>query len=206
VIELTRDNLRRLAVPAAIAAALAGLGIVALVLTDQFATRADKQFENARAGKAAVQSRLARTTEEEREIRARLVDYQALRSRGVLGEERRLDWVEAIKRIKAERGLYDVKYSIEPRRPVDYPGLKQVPGVDVLMSRMKLDAALLHEGDLLNLIADLRKYVAPVVVVRACSIARADGGATPTTAAAGPRLRADCTIDLVTIRDAKESS
>lgn len=202
MIELTQANLRRLGVPAAIAVALVGLGLAGLAVTDTFADRAKREYEAARIERAGVQSRLSRATDDEREIRARLVDYQTLRTRGVLGDEHRLDWVEAIKVIKSERKLYDMKYSIEPRRPVDYAGLKQVAGVDLLMSRMRLDIELLHEADLFNLLADMKERLAPIVVVRSCDLNRVDGRGL--AGGAGPRLRANCTLDLVTIRDGKE--
>ena len=164
MIELNQANLRRLGGPAIVALALVGLGIGALAVTDGFAQKSRREFEAARAERVVVQTRLARATDDEREIRARLVDYQTLRTRGVLGDEHRLDWVEAIKTIKNERKLYDVRYSIDPRRPVDYAGFKPVPGVDLLMSRMKLDTALLHESDLFDLLADIRAAVNAIAI------------------------------------------
>lgn len=202
MIELNQANLRRLAVPGAIAIALIGLGVAALLVTDGFADQVRREFDAARTARADVQSRLARATDDEREIRARMVDYQTLRSRGVLGDEHRLDWVEAIKTIKSERKLYDIRYSIEARRPVDYAGLKQAPGVELLMSRMRLEAALLHEADLFSLLADMKARLAPLLVVRSCEMNRVEGASL--AGGAGPRLRAACVLDLVTIRDSKE--
>lgn len=203
MIRFDATTLRRLAAPTAIAAVLIALGVAALAMTDRFADEARKAFEAARTERAGIQSRLSRATEDEREIRARLVDYQSLRDRGILGDERRLDWVEAIKTIKTERRLYDVKYSIEPRRPIDYPNLKQTPGVELLMSRMRIETALLHEEDLLLLLADLKARIAPLVVVRSCGLTRVAGASV--AGGAGPRLRGDCLVDLVTIRDSQEA-
>ena len=202
MIRLNQSVLRKLALPAAAAAVLIGLGIAALSITDRAATQAKREYDAARTERSGVQSRLARATDEERDIRARLVDYQALRERGVLGEERRLDWVETIKQIKADRRLYDVKYTIEPRRMADYAGFKAAPGVDVMVSRMRLQSDLLHEGDLVGLLTELKRRLAPVVVIRACNLARVAGRGLG--AGAGARLTADCTVDLVTLRDAQE--
>ncbi|MEO7404729.1 MAG: hypothetical protein ABIU95_13755 [Burkholderiales bacterium] len=203
MIRFDATTLRRLAAPAAIATVLIGLGVAALAATDRFADEARKAFEGARTERAGIQSRLSRATEDEREIRARLVDYQSLRDRGILGDERRLDWVEAIKSIKTERRLYDVKYSIEPRRPIDYPSFTQTPGVEVMMSRMRIETALLHEEDLLVLLADLKARMSPLVVVRSCGLTRVPGASV--AGGAGPRLRGDCLVDLVTIRDSQEA-
>ena len=180
---------------------LAIAGTVGLLTTERFAKEENAKYEQVRAARAALQSKLARATDEEREIRGRLRDYQALRERGVVGEEHRLDWVEIIKAIRSERQLYDVKYSIEPRKPIDYPSLKPTSEVELMASRMRIEAALLHEGDLFNLLSDLERRMAPLVVLRSCEIERADVGQ---AMQAGPRLRGVCAIDLVTIRDSSE--
>lgn len=202
MIELSRDTLRRLALPAAAAVAAVGAGVAALIAAGSYAERTERDLATARAERVAVQTRLALATDEGREIQARLVDYQNLRTRGVLGDERRLDWVETIKQIKLDRKIYDVRYSIEPRRTLDFPGVRPEPGIELLSSRLKLDASLLHEGDLFDLLDDLRARLAPVVVVRSCEMARTERS----RVAAGPgaRLRAECVIDLVTLRDTKE--
>lgn len=203
MIDLSRETLKRLALPAGAAVVFVAIGVAALVATGRYAERAAAEFASARADRVAIQTRLLRATDEEREIQARLVDYQNLRARGVLGEERRLDWVETIKQIKLDRRIYDVRYSIEPRRTLDLPGVRPEPGIDLLMSRVRLEASLLHEGDLFDLLDDLRSRLAPVVVVRSCSMGRTERSRVET--GSGARLKADCVIDLVTIRDTKEA-
>lgn len=202
MIRVSADTLKRLGAPAVVAVVLLAGGIAALVATGHYAQEAGREYGAARAERASVQTKLARATDEEREIQARLVDYQNLRQRGVLGDERRLDWVETVKRIKSERQIYDLRYSIEPRRPLEFPGVRQEPGVELLQSRMRLEVSLLHEDDLFNLLDDLRTRLAPVVVVRNCTLNRTERSRVE--AGAGPRLRAECAIDLVTIRDTRE--
>ena len=48
-----------------------------------------------------------------------------LLDRGVIGDERRLDWVDRIGEIKTARKLFDVRYSIDVQRAVDYPGARR---------------------------------------------------------------------------------
>ncbi len=64
---------------------------------------------------------------------------------------------------------------------------------------MRVGVALLHEGDLLGFLRDLRESGNAYYSIRRCVIART--GAAPTGANIFPRLRADCEIDLVTIVD-----
>lgn len=204
MITLGPAQFKRLLIPGAIALALAAIGLALLVIAESFGERARREFDAARSERANLQSRLSRATDDEREIRNRLLGYQELRKRGVIGDEHRLDWVEAMRRIKSERNLYDVRYSIDPRRPVDYPGIKPVKGVDIMMSRVKLEASLLHEDDLFNLLNDMKDRLAPLVVVRACELNRIAGAGL--TGGAGPRVRATCQVDLVTIRDGEAKS
>jgi hypothetical protein len=64
---------------------------------------------------------------------------------------------------------------------------------------MKVDLALLHEGDLLRFLNDLRESGNAYYAVRRCALSRT--GAAPTGIGLAPRLRADCEIDLITILD-----
>jgi hypothetical protein len=192
---------KRLIAPAVVAALLVAVGGIAIVLSQQMLQQGRAEQAKVAADREIAQNRLARTTDEEREIREKLVDYQKLRSRGLIGEERRADWVERIAQIKSARKLFDLKYTIEPQRPADYPGLAAAGEVAFLASQMKVDLALLHEEDLFRFIDDLRGALSSHVVVRSCTVSRLDRPATDR--GVGPRLRADCTIDLVTIRDRK---
>jgi hypothetical protein len=192
---------QRLALPGIVAAALVAAGVVAVILTQQLVQKAAAERQAAAAERQSAQEQLARATDEEREIRDRLVDYRKLVERGVIGEEQRLDWVDRIGEIKAARKLFDVKYSIDAQRPVDYPGLGASGDVEFLASAMRLDMLLLHEEDLFRFLDDLRRALSAHVVVRSCTLQRSDRAAPERGLA--PRLQASCDIDLVTIRDRK---
>ena len=195
---------QRLVGPGAIAAAFVAVGIVAVVMTHQLVQRARGDQKTVAIEREVAQNKLARATDEEREIREKLVDYRKLRERGLIGDEQRLDWVERIAQIKAARRLFDVKYSIEPQRQADYPGIAGGGEVEFMVSPMKVELTLLHEEDLLRFIGDLRAAVSSHVLVKSCTVQRLDRPARER--AVMPRLRADCMIDLVTIRDRQAKS
>lgn len=199
MIAFPRETLRQLGVPAVIATVLVAAGIAGLAIADQFVKRAEVDLERTKAEKFNLRNRLARATDEEREIREKLVDYQRLREQGIVGDENRLDWIDTIKAIKSERKLYDLRYRIDARRPIDYPGWKAGGDVEFMMSRMRLEAMLAHEIDLVNLLGDLSTRLAPHVSIRSCRIDRLEQGK-PITAP-GPKLRSDCVLDLITVRD-----
>lgn len=190
---------QRLVVPGIVAVALAAAGATAVFLVQQVMQKTRAEQKAAAAERENAQNRLARATDEEREIREKLVDYRKLRERGVIGDEQRLEWVERIAEIKARRKLFDMKYTIDPQHPADYPGIAGAGDVEFLVSPMKVDLALLHEGDLFRFLEDLRGALGSHVLVRSCSMRRLERGGAERTLV--PRLRADCAIDLVTIRD-----
>jgi len=64
---------------------------------------------------------------------------------------------------------------------------------------MRVQLALLHEGDLLRFLADLRESGNAYYAVRRCALTRTGQAATGTSIA--PRLRAECDIELVTMID-----
>lgn len=195
---------QRLIVPATTAVAFLAVGAIAVFGAQQFLQKARAEQQKAAADRQSAQNRLARATDEEREIRETLVDYQKLRDRGLIGDEQRQDWVEQLGRIKAARKLFDVKYTIDPQRPADYPGIAGAGDVEFLVSPMKLDMTLLHEEDLFRFLEDLRGALSSHVVVRSCKMQRLDRPAAERAIA--PRVRADCALDLVTIRDRKAKS
>jgi hypothetical protein len=196
---IRRDDVKRLHLPAAIALVLVGLGAASVVVSEQYLGRAAGAFETARAQRAAAQERVSKVFEEEREIRESLVFYQRMQRQGMIGQENRLDWIDAIARIKSERKLFEIKYSIEPQKPLDYPGIVQTKGAEFVMSRMKLDMLLLHEEDLLNFISDLRATGRFHVAVRRCVMSRVERGTVAPGQPLMPRLRSECQIDLVTV-------
>ena len=190
---------QRLAMPGILAAALVAGGVAAVLLTQQLVQKAAGEQQAAAAERQSAQSKLDRATDEEREIRDRLVDYRKLLDRGVIGDEQRLDWVDRIAEIKTARKLFDVKYSIEAQRPADYPGLAGGGSVEFMASPMRFEMSLLHEEDLFRFLDDLRRALSAHVVVKSCALQRTDRAAPDRGLA--PRLQASCDIDLVTVRD-----
>jgi hypothetical protein len=152
----------------------------------------------ARADRVKASDRLSKTAEEEREVREKSEVYGRLKSLGIVGEEKRLEWVDAMARIRASRELADLKYTVERQKSILSAPAKP-NGVDLFASTMKVELALLHEGDLLGFLADLRQAGNAYYAVRRCDLLRT--GVAPQAATLGPRVRATCHVDLITIHD-----
>ena len=195
---LTREELRRIAGPIALAVGFLGVGAALIWTATTSLSAANVQLTAAQEQRRQNNERLARISEEEREVKQKIDVYQRLKQFKVLGEEQRLEWADAITRIRKERELLDLRYVVERQRLLASHAGK--PGnVDFYASTMKVDLALLHEEDLLRFLGDLRESGNAFYAPRRCAITRTGQAATGTTIS--PRLRADCEIDLITIVD-----
>jgi hypothetical protein len=191
-------ELRQLALPLLACIALLAAGSALITWTESGRTAEERALTAARAARTEAKERLMRIAEEEREVKEKLEIYRRLKDIGILGEEQRLEWADAMARIRAERELPDLRYRVERQVP-----LKTVAGkpanVEFYASTMHVVLALLHEGDLLHFLGDLRASGNAYYAVRRCSLTRTGQPAVGT--ALSPRLRAECEIDLITILD-----
>ncbi len=194
----TREELRKLALPAALAIVLVIAGAAIIWSGDAALAAAQRQVAGAEAERAQAAERLARISEEEREVTEKLDVYKQLKSLNILGEERRLEWADAITRIRTQRELLDLSYRVDRQKLlVSAPGK---PGnVDIFASTMRVQLAVLHEEDMLRFLNDLRNSGNAYYSVKSCTLNRTGQAATGTTIS--PRLRADCEIDLITMID-----
>jgi hypothetical protein len=196
---LTRNDLKRLRVPLALALVLTAVGVACLLASNSYLESATKMRDGSRSSRVSAQERVLRVSEEEREIRENLVDFERMREQGMMSDQNRIDWIESIARIKNSRKLFEIKYRIEAQRSLDYPGIT-VSGADFVVSRMRLDMLLLHEDDLLNFLKDLQGAKKAYVSVRQCTVTRIERASAPSATSLQPRLRADCQVDLVSVR------
>jgi len=201
--KFARDDLKRLRVPLVFALLFILLGIACLGGAEHALAQARRARDAAKDGRAEAQKRVERAAEEEREIRANLARYQKMVSRGMIAGENRLDMIDAIAKIKNDRRLFEIRYSIDAQKRLDYPGISQAGNLDFANSRMKLEMLLLHEGDLVNFLSDLTSIGNSYVSVQRCQTNRIDRSGLPATVQ--PRLRAECQIDLIVLRDTRPS-
>jgi hypothetical protein len=197
-VNFTREELKRLALPLLISLAMLAVGAGIVISAREGVRMAQTQLARTQAERRQNAERLARIAEEEREVSQKMDVYKQLKALNILGEEQRLEWADAINRIRVQRELLDVRYRIERQKL-----LSSMPGkpasVDFFASSMRVDLQLLHEEDLLRFLADLRASGNAYYAVKKCTITRtgqAVGGIAMT-----PRLSASCDIDLITVVD-----
>ena len=188
---------------------MSSVGGAALLITEQMKISSNKALQEAVAARKDIQAKLGRARAEQQELTEKLNRFQTLKARGYIGPEQRLNWLEAIGRIKAERRIFKLDYEFAPQRRVDasiLPGGAQAGGFEILSSQMRLQIHLLHEGELLAFLADLRgglrsNTIEALVLVRSCALDRLAPGNTDRGSRA--QLKADCTLEWITLREGK---
>ncbi len=201
--KVTRADVKELRLAIAAAAIMIILGIGCVAVSDYYLGQARNENAAAKQRRLEAQKRVEQVAEEEREIRRNLVSYQSMVSRGMASEQNRLDIIDEIARIKKERRLFEIRYDIEPQKPLSYPGMHPAGPLDFVGSRMKLEMLLLHEQDLLGFLDDLIGSAKTYISVRGCTVTRSDGGLPPFAVA--PRLRSECELDLIALKQSKGS-
>ncbi|MCK9379776.1 MAG: hypothetical protein M0P95_01775 [Sulfuritalea sp.] len=202
--KLDANDLKRLQWAIAFLVIMALIGGGSVWSTRQLKKSSEKTFKEAATARKDIQTRLARARVEEQELRDKINRFQTLKARGYIGPEKRLDWIETIARIKVARRIFKLGYEFSPQRPADasiLAGGASAGGFEVMSSQMRLQIELLHEGELLAFLAELRDTVEALLQVRSCTIERiAPGNANRGNNA---QLRADCTLEWITLREAK---
>lgn len=183
----------------ALAIALAGAVGVAGV---QALAKAEREGKVAGAQKSESQAKLSQVAAEEQELRDKIGRFGDLRAKGYIGTENRLDWIELIGRLSAKHRLYDFEYEFLPQRPIEpllLPGVAAAGGHRFLSSPQTFTARVLHEGDVVAFLEELRKSAPALLVIRACEIKRLP----PARSERGPQpnLDASCRLEWVTLQE-----
>lgn len=153
---------------------------------------AQKTHQQTATKRGEVQGKLANAQNEEKELLDKFARYQGIVAHGYIGSERRLDWIEQIRKIKTTRKLLDILYEFDPQDVLDG---NNASGFDFMVSHMKLQMQLLHEEDLLSFLADLRDSTRAYISVKSCNVVK------QTRPGTSMQLLAECVVDWITLRE-----
>ena len=124
--------------------------------------------------------------------------YSSYKSSGLVGEERRLSWIESLETTNQVLKLPTLTYSLLPQEKFIRPGLSVNNDVEMNSSPMKLSMGLLHEEDLLAVLEGLRLSIKNLFTVESCSLTR-NGSIGASLNTEGTNLTSQCTIRWITI-------
>lgn len=208
MLKLTAIDLSRLRWSLLLAITLVVAGVTMFRYSSFALQQAAMEAQDARTERSAAMVKRLHAQDEATAIRNNVTTYLELQSRGVLGQERRLEWVERINAIRLARRLPEFQYELSPQQGIAPPGATASTGAGgtnapaaalVLVSPMKAQLGLLHEQDLLDTVSDLQTNVPAFVRTRHCALSRTTG--TPSTPPSNALLHATCEFDWITLRE-----
>ena len=178
------------------------LGAGAVALAYLYWQGAVRDNNVARNQQQETKRKLAQASSEEIELKEKIARYLTLKQRGVVGIEKRLDWVEQLGAIRRERKLPDLTYELSAQHSVErnlLPNGASAGGHRYVTSTLQFATSVLHEGDLTGMLADLQSRLAAGVSVRECRLSRRSDE--DRTQGFGYGLRSECKVELVTIKE-----
>lgn len=150
-----------------------------------------RDFSAADAALKSAQARYFAAVEAAEAADSYMRRYERLRERGLISEERRLNWIEELDRAARELALPRMPYRIEPQqafRPADAAEVT----AELRASAMNLEIDLVHEGQLVRLLDRLAQNTGRAFRVSRCSFQRML--TTGELKAGEPNVRAQCEL------------
>ena len=149
---------------------------------------------------AAVSRRYLTRDEDESLIKEYFPQFQALRKTGVLGRERRLNWIETLQDARDSLKLSALGYEIAAQKPYtpDFP--IALGKYRIFASEMNLDMQLRHEGNLFALLTLLDERAIGRYSVSRCELNRNFRGKAGPSAAGAGNVAASCALQWFSIK------
>ena len=198
LLKLERQDWKWLALPLAALLVACIFAIVIVGYAQAYHDASTQRLQQQQNQLMQARSRLLSSDQERENIIRYLPAYQRLISQGFIGEEKRIEWVDALRNVHQSQRLFGIKYSIGAQAPYQSGVIGNTAPFTLYRSVMKLELALLHEEDLLVLLDGLRRSQATPFLLRDCTMQRTGVAAITTLT---PVASAVCELDWLTLRE-----
>ena len=174
------------------------VSVTTIVLSDNFFTNAQRNYQAAQRQLSDARSRLADVQDDRANMSTYAKEYAALLDRKIIGEDQRLDWMEGLENIRRQNLVPEFKYTITPQQPYTPAPPLSNGNFELNLSGMTLQLDLLHEGQLINFLDALRKEMKGRFLLDHCTIER-----NGTTSSGNPaaQLKAECAGGWLTLKN-----
>ncbi len=197
MLNLSPRDLRALARPLIVLAAVAAVGAAAVIYSAKAVKNAHGEVSAQESALAEARSRVQQSGQEKGLIDRYVEPYRQLERAGIVGEEQRISWIDALRAANREADLYGIDYDLGPQQPYSFMSEVNAGSLPVHQSIMKLRLGLLHEGDLFRFFQALAAQKAGSFSVNACRLQPLPVNlAVPVNQ---PTLRAECELAWITI-------
>ena len=192
---MNAEELKALRVPLILLVVVIAAAAGAIYYTDLLREQTQNMLVRAQAQLREAQTRMQRSGDEKSIIIQYVDKYRQLETAGFIGEEQRINWIDAMRNANARTDLFGVGYEIGAQQAYTHAAELAPGSIALKQSRMKLDFRLLHEGDLLRFFDALREQGAGLFHLDQCTLRRTEtGGALRYQ----PNIAANCELVWIT--------
>lgn len=161
-----------------LACVLALVGAIALFnYSTAFEQQAQQQLMQAQRLQADARKQLVNAQSDLENMASYQMEYDALVAQKVIGSEQRLDWIEGLEKMRAQKLVPEFQYTIAPQQPYVPNPPPQAGNFALNISPMNLQIDLLHEEQLLRFFTAMHTQLQGWFILDHCSLARSETGA-----------------------------
>ncbi len=158
--------------PGIVAAIASGLCYASLWGSNWFLVAQGKELRRQEQAVMEMRQKFNSAAEDVKQIDVYYPRFKSYKVQGIVGEEDRVTWVENLARQARERHVISLTYSVAPPEILVWKTFGKMNGADVYGSAMKVEAGLLHEEELMDLLAGLRAESKGLFSIQECMIDR----------------------------------
>ena len=194
---VTTRDLRALSKPLLTLVVVGAVAVAAVVYSGKSVKHAQAEVKAQEGGLIEARNRIQRSGQEMGIIEHYIEPYRQLERVGIIGEEHRISWIDALRAANQEADLYGVEYEVNPQQSYAFSNEVSAGSLTVHQSIMKLRLGLLHEGDLFHFFEALAAQKVGRFSVNQCSLKRLPVDlAVPVNQ---PTLNVECELAWITI-------
>ena len=194
---MNQDDLKALRNPLIVLLAVLLAGAAAIYLSDQMTVTAHHQLQQQQNQLKEARTRLQKSGEE-RDIIVRFLEgFRQLERTGFVGEEQRINWLDALRVANQQADLFGVDYQIQTQTRFPYAADLDPGQIALNQSVMRLRFRLLHEEDLVRFLNALASQGGGIFNVDQCDLKRISAGG---VIRYQPNVTADCELSWITAR------
>ena len=160
----------------------------------QYRKMVESEQDAAQRSLTAARAQLANARSQQQFFSENRSTYAELASKGLFGEEKRLDWIEAIHKLRDRHRIFNIEYELAPQQRF----ANEATNIAAFTSKIDLKFALIHEQDLLDFFADFKKEAPGIFVLDSCALSRSIKGEPKPKE---PNLSGNCTMQWITVKE-----
>ncbi|MDP2759558.1 MAG: hypothetical protein Q8O64_04020 [Sideroxyarcus sp.] len=150
--------------------------VVLFNYSTSFEQQAQQKLVQAKRLQTDAQNQLVNAQSDLENMASYQMEYDALVAQKVIGTEQRLDWIEGLEKLRAQKLVPGFQYTVAPQQPYAPKPPLQAGNFALNISPMNLQIDLLHEEQLLRFFKAMETQLQGWFLLDHCSLARSETG------------------------------